>query len=255
MTQAPVPYPVPAAPVPAAPDYDRTLVLAIELSNASWVLATLGVGECNPLLRNRRERLDALRTALGTSSHGNVRERTTRPPHAHAKTSRMLDRLGLARARITALEQERDAAREDEAPDRAGGMTRQLATLRGVGAQSATVLVREAFVREFANGKAPGSCAGLCATPCSSGGTERGQGASKAGNRRLRTVTVELAWLWQRHQPGSASVGWFRGRVGGTGARMRKAMVAALARKLLAALWRFATQGVVPEGAVTKPAA
>jgi len=95
--------------------------------------------------------------------------------------------------------------------------------------QSATILVREAFVREFANGKALGSYAGLCATPYSSGGTEREQGISKAGNRRLRTVTVELAWPWRRHQPGSAQISWSRERVGGTGARMRKVMVIALA--------------------------
>jgi len=65
---------------------------------------------------------------------------------------------------------------------------------------------------------------------------------------------IELAWLWQRYQPGSAVVNWFRARVSGTGARMRKVMVVALARKLLIALWRFATQGVIPEGAVMKPA-
>jgi transposase len=143
---------------------------------------------------------------------------------------------------------------EKEAPDKADVMIQQLATLRGIGVQSATVLVREAFVREFANGKALGSYAGLAATPHSSGGTEREQGISKAGNRRLRTLMVELAWLWQRYQPGSAQVSWFRERVGGAGARMRKVMVVALARKLLVALWRFATQGVVPEGTVMKAA-
>jgi transposase len=208
------------------------------------VLATLGVGEYNPLLRNRRERLNALRTAQGTPL----------PPYAYAKTSRMLDRLDLVRAQIATLEQERDAVLEDEVPDRARAMIQQLATLRGIGVQSATVLVREAFVREFANGKALRSYAGLAATPYSSGGTEREQGISKAGNRRLRTVMVELAWLWQRYQPGSAEVSWFRERVNGTGARMRKVMVVALARRLLIALWRFATQGVVPDGAVMKPA-
>ena len=118
---------------------------------------------------------------------------------------------------------------------------------------AAVVLAREAFVREFANGKALGSYAGLTATPFSSGGTEREQGIGKAGNRRLRTVMIELAWLWQRYQPGSAQVIWFRERVGGTGKRMRKVMVVAMARRLLIALWRFATQGVVPEGAVMKP--
>ena len=86
------------------------------------------------------------------------------------------------------------------------------------------------------------------------GGTDREQGISKAGNRRLRTVMIELAWLWQRYQTGSAEIDWFRARVSGTGARMRKVMVVALARKLLIALWRFVTQGVIPGGAVMKPA-
>ena len=124
-------------------------------------------------------------------------------------------------------------------------MIQQLAALRGIGVQSATVLVREGFVREFANGKALGSYAGLTPTPFSSGAAEREQGIGKAGNRRLRTVMIELAWLWQRYQPGSALVGWFRERVSGTGRRMRKVMVVAMARRLLIALWQFATQGVV----------
>ena len=192
---------------------------------------------------DRRERLDAIRTALGDPL----------PPHARARILRMLDRLELVCAQIAELERERDAVLDEEAPGKAEEMIQQLAGLRGIGVQSATVLVREAFVREFANGKALGSYAGLTATPFSSGGTEREQGIDKAGNRRLRTVMIELAWLWQRYQPGSAQVIWFRERVGGTGKRMRKVMVVAMARRLLIALWRFATQGVVPEGAVMKP--
>ncbi len=192
------------------------------------VLATLGVGEYNPLRRDRRQRLDGLRTALGDPL----------PTHARAKIVRMLDRLELLLTQITELEQSRDAVLEDENPDRAASMIQQLAKLRGVGVQSATVLVREAFVREFANGKALGSYAGLTATPFSSGGIEREQGISKAGNARLRTAMVELAWLWQRYQPASAQVSWFRERISGTGRRMRKVMVVALARKLLIALWR-----------------
>ena len=207
------------------------------------VLATLGVRAYNPLRRDRRVRLEALRTALGAPL----------PSRAHARITRMLDRLELVCMQIAELERERDAVLEEEAPDKAQEMIQQLAGLRGIGVQSATVLVREAFVREFANGKALGSYAGLTPTPFNSGGTEREQGISKAGNRRLRTVMVELAWLWQRYQPGSAQVGWFRQRVGETGRRMRKVMVVAMARRLLIALWRFATQGVVPEGAVMKP--
>ena len=133
----------------------------------------------------------------------------------------------------------------------AGGVT----GLRGIGVQSATVLVREAFVRHFANGKALGSYAGLASSPYSSGGIDREQGIGKAGNRRVRTVMVELAWLWTRYQPDAAQVCWFRERVGSTGPRVRKIMVVALARKLLIALWRFVIDGVVPEGAVLKPVA
>ena len=88
-------------------------------------------------------------------------------------------------------------------------MIQQLGGATGaIGVQSATVLVREAFVREFPNGKALGSYAGLTATPYSSGGAEREQGISKAGNRRLRTVMVELAWLWHHvASPAQAQVG------------------------------------------------
>jgi transposase len=240
-------------PIPAEADEDarrrvreRTELVSERVglvNRIGAVLATLGAGEYNPLRRDRRQRLDELQTALGDSL----------PTNAHAKIARMLDRLELLLIQITELEQSRDAVLEDENPDRASSMIQQLAKLRGIGVQSATVLVREGFVREFVNGKALGSYAGLTATPYSSGGIEREQGIGKAGNARLRTVMVELAWLWQRYQPGSAQVRWFRER-SGTGRRVRKVMVVALARKLLIALWRFATQGVVPEGAVMKPA-
>jgi transposase len=208
------------------------------------VLATLGVRDYNPLRRDRRARLERLRTALGDPF----------PPHARARIVRMLDRLELVCGQIAELEQKRDAVLEEEAPDKAEKMIQHLVGLRGIGVQSATVLVREAFVREFANGKTLGSYAGLTPTPFSSGAAEREQGIGKAGNRRLRTAMIELAWLWQRYQPGSVLVGWFHERVSGTGRRMRKVMVVAMARRLLIALWRFATQGVVPGGAVMKPA-
>ena len=209
------------------------------------VLATLGVSDYNPLLRNRSRRLAELRTALGEPL----------PANAHAKIKRLLARLELVLTQVAELERERDAVVETEATDKAGKMIQQLTGLRGIGVQSATVLVREAFVRRFANGKALGSYAGLASSPYSSGGIDREQGIGKAGNRRVRTVMVELAWLWTRYQPGAAHVCWFRERVGSTGRRVRKIMVVALARKLLIALWRFVTDGVVPEGAVLKPAA
>lgn len=207
------------------------------------ILATLGAGDYNPLLQSRRRRLDELRTAFDLPL----------PARAHAKITRLLTRLELVLAQIAEIDQRRDAVLEDVSPDAAGQMIQQLTGLRGIGVQSATILVREAFVRRFANGKALGSYAGLTSTPYSSGGIEREQGIGKAGNRRLRTVMVELAWIWQRYQPDAAQVRWFRERAGAAGRRMRKVMVVALARKLLIALWRYATEGVVPDGAVLKP--
>ena len=243
------------APVPDEADEDarravreRAELIAERVSlvnRVGAILATLGAGDYNPLLQTRRRRLDELRTASDQPL----------PAHARAKIIRLLTRLELVLAQIAELDELRDAVLEDRAPDAAGQMIQQLAGLRGVGVQSATILVREAFVRRFANGKALGSYAGLTATPYNSGGMEREQGISKAGNRRLRTVMVELAWIWQRYQPDAAHVRWFRERAGPTGRRMRKVMVVALARKLLIALWRYAVDGVVPEGAVLKPQA
>src|ERR1700747_1569904 len=158
------------------------------------VLATLGVSDYNPLLRSRCRRLAELRTGLGEPL----------PRNAHAKIARLLARLELVLAQIAELERERDAVVETETPDHASKMIQQLISLRGIGVQSATVLVREAFVRRFANGKALGSYAGLTSSPYSSGGIDREQGIGKAGKRRLRTVMVELAWLWQRYQPGTS---------------------------------------------------
>jgi transposase len=217
----------------------------IALSNRiDAVLATLGIRGYDPRRRDRRVRLAQLQTALG----GPI------PPHAHAKIARMLDRLELVLAQLVELERQRDAVMEDDAPGRAERMIQHLARLRGIGLQSATLLVREAFVREFTKGKALGAYAGLVATPYSSGGSEREQGISKAGNRRLRTAAVELAWLWLRYQPDSALVRWFHGRLGTGQRRVRKVLIVALARRLLIALWRYAIQGVLPEDASLKAA-
>ena len=83
---------------------------------------------------------------------------------------------------------------------------------------------------------------------------ERDQGISKSGNRRLRKTMIELAWFWLRHQPDLALSRWFQARVGAAKGRVRRIAIVALARKLLVALWRYVTQGVVPEGVVFKAA-
>ena len=208
------------------------------------ILATVGIDDYNPLRLDRRVRLEALRTALDQPL----------PEHAKAKIARIIDRLELALSQISVLESQRDAVFEKEAPEEAERMIKALVLLRSIGAQSATVLVREAFIRSFSSGKALGCYAGLTGTPFNSGGSEREQGISKAGNRRLRAAMGELAWLWLRYQPESALATWFKERLSGAKGRLKKVLLVALARKLLIALWRYATNGVVPQGAVLKPA-
>jgi transposase len=129
----------------------------------------------------------------------------------------------------------------------------RLMALKGVGVQSAWVLVHEFFWRDFNNRQEVGAAAGLAPTPFSSGSTNREQGIGKAGNSRVRTLMVELSWLWLRHQPDSALTKWFYERWG-TGGRSKRIGIVALARKLLVGLWHFVEHGVVPEGAATKAA-
>jgi transposase len=208
------------------------------------ILTTLGVEGFDPLRRDRRMRIEEVRTALGHSI----------PENAKGRIMRLIERLELVLDQIRTLERQRDAAVAAPGEGAPEVMTRRLAELRGVGVQTATVLVREGFVRSFRSAKALGSYAGLVGTPFASGGFSHEQGITKAGNKRLRTAVVELAWLWLRYQPGSALSQWFAGRLGQAGGRMRKVLIVALARKLLVALWRLATQGIVPEGSALKPA-
>ena len=128
-----------------------------------------------------------------------------------------------------------------------------LRSLKGVGWQSSWILTMEFFNwREFKNGKQLGACAGLTPTPYDSGDSIREQGISKAGNKRIRKLMVELSWLWLRYQPSSRLSQWFEKRFGKGGKRMRRIGIVALARKLLIALWRYLEHGLLPEGAVLK---
>ena len=139
-------------------------------------------------------------------------------------------------------------APEDEGES--GAMIARLVGLRGVGANDALLLVREVFCRGFRNRRELAGWAGLAPAPWASGGMVRSQGIDKAGPPWLRAQMLQLAWRWLRHQPESALSKWFRARTGTSGGRVRRVFVIALARKLLVALWRYATTGVAPDGAV-----
>jgi transposase len=122
--------------------------------------------------------------------------------------------------------------------------------LRGIGANGAWLLAMEFFTwRNFRNRRQVGALAGFTPTPHDSGEQGREQGISKAGNRYIRSIAVEMAWAWLRFQPRSQLSQWYQERFGGGGPRLRRIGIVALARKLLIALWRWTDQGVLPVGA------
>jgi transposase len=132
---------------------------------------------------------------------------------------------------------------------------RRLLRLCGIGENCAWLYVMEFFGwREFHNRREVGGLAGLAATPFDSGEQSRDQGISKAGNRPIRAMAIEIAWCWLRYQPDSELTRWYTERFGKGGKRLRKIGIVALARKLLIALWRYLEDGVIPAGAQLKPA-
>jgi transposase len=132
----------------------------------------------------------------------------------------------------------------------------QLMRLPGIGPVSSWTFVMEFFGwRRFRNRREVAALAGLTPTPYDSGNRLREQGISKAGNRRVRTLAIEIAWAWLRYQPQSKLSRWFLERFAGGGSRMRRIGIVALARRLLIDLWRFLEYGVVPEGARVRPLA
>ena len=209
------------------------------------LLFAQGIGDYEPLHRNRRERLEELITGDGRPL----------PECLKAQISRELDRLELVIEQVKAVEAERDAVlAQAQASPGVPAPAALLLALRGIGPEAAATLWSEGLFRTFNNRKQVAAYAGLAPTPWQSGSVHRDQGVSKAGNPRLRTIMIQIAWLWLRHQPQSALALWFRERIKRTGGRLGKTMIVALARKLLVALWKYATAGVLIEGAVLKPA-
>ena len=222
------------------------------------LLATQGVFGFEPMRKSHRERLGQLRDWDGQ----------TLPPRLKAELTRELDRLELVISQVAAVEDERDrtlkakqhptpsirvsaavAAGAQPAAEHAGSL---LLRLRSIGPEFASVLSSEAFYRKFGNRREVAGYAGLAPSPWRSGGINVEQGISKAGNARLRKTMIQMAWLWLRHQPGSNLSRWFHARVGDRRGKIRRIAIVAVARKLLIALWRYVTLGLVPEGAELK---
>jgi transposase len=217
----------------------------IHVNRIKGLLFAQGISDYAPLRRDRRKRLEGLRTG----------DRRPLPVHLKTQISRGLDRLELLLDQIRKVEAEQEAllaAESKAAPEgEPHNAVAMLLAVKGIGEHSAASLWSEGLCRQFSNRRQVAAYAGLAATPWRSGAVMHEQGLSKAGNPQLRTTMVQLAWLWLRHQPQSALACWFRAR----GERGRKGSIVALARKLLVALWKYVTHGVIIEGAVMKPAA
>jgi transposase len=213
------------------------------VNRVKGLLFAQGVTDYEPVRRDRRQQLEALRTGDGRPL----------PIRLKQRLSRELDRLELLLEQIGTVEEERDAllASQAESPQSPSSV---LQTLRGIGPESAMVLWSEGLFRHFVNRRQLASYAGLAPTPWQSGAVAREQGVSKAGNARVRTTMIQLSWLWLRHQPTSALTVWFHERTKAAGGRNRRVMIVALARKLLVGLWRLVTTGVIPEGAIMSAA-
>jgi transposase len=209
------------------------------------LLAIHGIYDYQPLRRDRMRRLEQIRTADGRAL----------PPRLKAEILRELQRLELVLGMIKTIEAERDAiasAAKTETKHTSAKKIQNLAKIKSIGPEFANTLVGEVFYRSFDNRKQLASYVGLTPTHFQSGSMCRDQGISKAGNAKARTVMIELAWMWLRHQPDSPLSVWFRDRVGTLKGRIRRITIVAVARKLLIALWRYLETGLVPEGTALK---
>lgn len=172
------------------------------------------------------------------------------PPGLRDRLAGELERYGFTHRQILDLENERTR----QLRDASAGMERALLRLRGIGPTAATVYVREFFGwRKLKNRRQVGALAGLTPTPFQSGETSHERGISRAGNRHVRGIAIDLAWMWLRVQPGSRLTRWYKRRFARGSSRIRKIGIVALARRILVALWKYTAWGTLPEGALMKP--
>lgn len=177
---------------------------------------------------------------------------TPLPAGVRARLEREMAHLDLLNAHIDVLDKERKALLA-AGEERGAQIASKLMRLHAIGKESAWTYAMELFSwRRFNNGREVGALVGLVPTPYQSGDMRRELGITKAGNRHVRAMAIEIAWLWLRYQPGSALTRWYMERFGSGGSVQKRKGIVALARKLLIALWRYAEFDIVPEGATLK---
>jgi len=204
----------------------------------------LGIRGFHPKLKSAAERLSTLRTPEGAPI----------PPNTLAALQRDLVRYQLVKQQIHEIEQTRLDALHHAPARGPNAMVLLLAQVIGVGIETADMLVQEVLSRTMSDRRAVARYAGLTGSPDESGAKRREKGLARAGNARVRYGMIQLAWRFLRLQKDSPLAQWYRQRTANAPAT-RKPMIVALARKLLIALWRFAREGVVPEGVRLRAAA
>jgi transposase len=208
------------------------------------VLIQFGVRNFNPVLRRAPEKLAAVRTPEGVPL----------PPNTMAMLRRHMERMRAIDGQIKAIEQTRLQRLKRDPADKRNSMVLLLTRIIGLGIETANQLVHEILSRGFRDRKAVARYSGLTGSPDESGSKRRDKGLSRAGNRRVRTIMIQLSWRMLKFQPESELVLWYRQRTeNAKGAR--KPLIVAMARKMIIALWRYVDTGVVPEGMKLYPSA
>jgi transposase len=198
----------------------------------------LGIRGFNPKLRRAPQRLPSLRTPEGQPI----------PPNTLAELQRDMARLRFIRDQTNEIERARLQELQSTPEQRPHAMVQLVARIRGVGIETADMLVNEVLLRNLRDRRAVARYAGLTGSPDESGRKRQEKGLAKTGNARVRRGMIELTWRFLQYQKDSALAQWYRSRTD-NGAR-KTTMVVALARKLLIELWRMVTTGKIPEGVV-----
>ena len=254
-------------PTPAEEDVkrqhrERNVLIAERTAHSNritGVLMALGIRDVNPRRRDFADRLETLLTATGELLPACTKQALAREHERLSLLHRQIKEIEVAQAAAIKAAAENKGERKDAVRAGAGleasaAQAAALVRLNGIGQIGAVTLSREVFYRRFDNRREVASYFGLTPSPFRSGDMHVDQGISKAGNPRARTLAIELTWLWLRHQPESTLTRWFLERVGSATGRIRRIAIVALARKLMIALWRYVTTGLVPEGAIMKAA-
>ena len=207
-------------------------------------LVRLGIRGFKPQLRKAPQLIEALRTP----------EDVPIPPHTLEELQRDFARLAILREQIKAIEEARLQCLEDAPQTGPNAMVRLLASVIGLGVETAYMLVQEVFSRTLRDRRAVARYAGLTGAPNESGSKRREKGLAKAGNARVRRGMIQFAWRFLLFQEDSALAQWFRARTESAAGARKTQMIVALARKLLIALWRMVNTGEVPHGVVLRQA-